>query len=681
LEDHFLMFDFVSSISGWLWLAGALVLALLVLVSAGVIRYIPNNLIAIVEKLWSGKGSVQTGLIALNGEAGYQPDVLRGGYHFFFPWQFRLHKVPLVTIPQGQIGYVFARDGAALPATQTLAANVAAEDFQDTAHFLANGGQKGPQRKILREGTYALNLAQFVILTHDEVHALELESGEQKLFDRMRAVLEERDGFEPVVIKDANDAIGIVTVHDGPALPAGQIIAPTVGDDPKAAAFHNNFQDPEQFLAAGGCRGRQLQVLVEGTYYVNRLFATVERIAKTVIEVGHVGVVVSYTGDDGQDKSGAEYRHGELVERGKRGVWAEPLLPGKYAFNTYAGKVLPVPTTNFILKWDHAATGSHKYDENLAEVSLITKDAFEPSLPLSVVVHIDYRKAPLVVQRFGDIKKLVEQTLDPMVSAYFKNVAQTRTLIQLLQERAEIQQTSGEEMKGKFSQYNLELQEVLIGTPGAGSSGGDQIEKILTQLRQRQIADEQVGTYERQAIAAQKERELREAEARAKQQTGITESELSILIQENQGKANLARSQQEADQTRTLAQAEADRIRLLGEGEAKKVIALAGAEAERVTKVGLAEAEAIAKQVDASGGPRYQLSRQIADRFAEALEKSGVDIVPRIAIGGAAGSGSGNNVMQALLSVLLAEKTGEPVGDVTADRPHGAKPNGSAHAA
>jgi hypothetical protein len=26
-------------------------------------------------------------------------------------------------------------------------------------------------------------------------------------------------------------------------------------------------------------------------------------------------------------------------------VWSEPLLPGKYAFNTYAGEVFPVPTT------------------------------------------------------------------------------------------------------------------------------------------------------------------------------------------------------------------------------------------------------------------------------------------------------------------------------------------------
>jgi uncharacterized membrane protein YqiK len=339
-------------------------------------------------------------------------------------------------------------------------------------------------------------------------------------------------------------------------------------------------------------------------------------------------------------------------------VWSEPLLPGKYAFNTYAGKILIVPTTNFILKWDQSNVGPHKFDENLSEVSLITRDAFEPILPLSVVVHIDYRKAPLVVQRFGDIKKLVEQTLDPMVSAYFKNVAQKRTLIELLQERSEIQEISGVEMRSKFQAYNLELQEVLIGTPRA-AEGNNQIEQILQQLRQRQLADEQVGTYERQAIASQKERELREAEAQAKQQTAITESLLSIQVQENQGKANLARSQQEAAQTRTLAEAEASRIQLLGEGEAKKVIALAGAEAERVTKVGLAQAEAIEKQVGASGGARYQLVRQIAERMAEALEKSGVDIVPRIQVNGggdSAGGANGGPLLQTLMAMLVSER-------------------------
>lgn len=640
-----------------------LLVTLAFLIVSGAIRYIGNNRVAVVEKLWSFRGSIKSGLIALHGEAGFQPDVLRGGVHFFVPFQYRLHVQPLVTIPQGRIGYIFARDGQPLAADQALAHNPAGADFQNTRVFLEGGGQKGPQRRVLREGAYALNLAQFVVVTRDRTFALALDRDEAALLAKMTGIIEERGGFEPVVIKDADDEIGVVTVHDGPGLPSGEIIAPTVGGDPDHPdTFHNAFQDPEKFLAAGGRKGRQLQVLVEGTYYINRLFATVEQIPKTVVDVGQVGVVVSYTGAAGIDTSGEAYRHGELVSVGERGVWGDPLLPGKYAFNSYAGHVTMVPTTNFILKWEANVTGSHKFDENLAEVSLITRDAFEPSLPVSVVVHIDYRKAPLVIQRFGDIKKLVEQTLDPMVSAYFKNIGQTRTLIELLQDRSAIQQQSSEEMKAKFSLYNLELQEVLIGTPRPSAKGDDQIERILTQLRQRQIADEQVGTYERQKIAAQKERELREAEARAKQQTAITESELSIQVQANAGKANLARSEQEADQTRTLARAEADRIRFLGEGEAKKVIVLASAEAERVTKVGLAQAEAIKSQVEASGGARYQLARQVAERFAEALEHSGVDVVPKVQISGAGGE-AGGGVMQALLTLLMSERLDVSLGD------------------
>ncbi|HXJ70171.1 MAG TPA: SPFH domain-containing protein, partial [Verrucomicrobiae bacterium] len=633
------------------------------------IRFIPNNKVGIVEMRISPKGSLDKGVIALHGEAGFQPGLLRGGLHYLLPIQYDVHIVPLVTIPQGKIGYVYARDGQMLPSSQVLGSNSVATDFQDVTEFLQKGGQRGPQRKIVREGMYALNLAQFVVITEERLYYLPLEKGEEEVFQRMAKVLREREGFAPVVIKGTDDNIGIVTVHDGPSLPPGQIIAPTVGEDASIReTYHNSFQDPERFLAAGGLRGRQLQVLVEGTYYINRLFATVEMVPKTVVEVGNVGVVVSYTGEVGADVSGAEYKHGELVLKGTRGVWSEGLLPGKYAFNTYAGKCIMVPTTNFILKWTRGETGSHKYDENLSEVALITKDAFEPSLPLSVVVHIDYRKAPLVIQRFGDIKKLVEQTLDPMVSAYFKNIGQTRTLIQLIQERSDIQQIAGQQMKEKFGQYNLELQEVLIGTPTSGAPGG-QIEQILLQLRSRQIATEQVETYNRQQMAAVKERELREAEARAKQQTNITESELSIVVQANNGKADVARAQQEAVKIQTIAGAEANRITVLGQGEAGKVLALAGADAQRAARVGVAQALAIEEQVRAYGGPRFQLTQMVMNRFSEAIQASGVDVVPRVVVGGGGhdGNGGGNvttgNVMQALLTLLLSEKVS---GDATA---------------
>ena len=602
------------------------------------IRFIPNNRIGIIEKRWSAKGSLKKGFIALNGEAGFQPHVLRGGLHYLFPIQYRVHIEPLVTITQGKVGYVFTRDGVPLPATQTLASNVTANDFQDVAAFLRNGGQRGPQRQILREGTYAINLAQFIVITEERIYYLPLNRGEETIIRNMAQVIAERNGFRPVVIKDSDDLTGIVTVHDGPSLPQGEIIAPVVGDAPgHPDTYHNKFQAPDLFLAAGGLRGRQLQVLVEGTYYLNRLFATVEMIPKTIVEVGNVGVVVSYTGETGEDLSGIEYRHGELVRRGQRGVWSEPLLPGKYAFNTYAGKVITVPTTNIILKWIRSEVGIHRLDENLKEVSLITRDAFEPSLPLSVVIHIDYQKAPLVIQRFGDVKRLVEQTLDPMVSAYFKNVGQTRTLIQLIQERSAIQQISSQEMKEKFTHYNLELEEVLIGTPEA-APGDKLIETILTQLRDRQIAVEQIETYARQELAAVKERELREAQARAEQQRQITQSELNITVQTNQGKAEYQRALQQAAQIRALAEAEA----------------------EKVARVGIGQAIAIEEQVQAYGGPQFQVMQQVMARFAEAIQTSGVDVVPRVLLGGAEGGATGG-LIEGLLAMLLSDKLGVQV--------------------
>lgn len=609
-------------------------------------RVIPSNKIGIVEKWWSPRGSLNEQILALKGEAGYQPEVLRGGIHFRTPLMYKIHKCSLVTIPQGQIAYVFSRDGKPLEPTQTLGRIVPeSNNFQNVRAFLENGGQKGPQRGIIREGTYAFNLAQFIIITEDKIYYLPMGTkAEEMTIIKMAEILKERGGFKPIIIKGADDKVGIVTVHDGPSLNRDDIIAPTVGDDStQYETYHNNFQDPEKFLKAGGYRGRQHQVLVEGTYFINRLFATAELIDKTIIDVGYVGVVVSYIGPKGVDSTGEEYKHGELVENGYRGVWRQPLMPGKYAFNTYSGKIIKVPTTNIILKWISNQSGNHKFDENLKEVSLITKDAFEPSLPLSVVMHIDYRKAPLVIQRFGDIKMLVDQTLDPMVSAYFKNIGQTKTLIQLIQERNEIQDTASREMKAKFEHYNLELEEVLIGTPSS-SENDNKIEFILAQLRERQIAMEKIETYSQQKKAAEKEKELRESESKAAQQKYLTESEINIEIQSNQGKAEFQRSLQEAS----------------------KIKAIAEAEAEREARVGIGKAIAIEEQVRAYGGPQYQVTQDIMNKFTSAVEKAKIDIVPKTVISMGSGEGSGGmaNAFEMLLSLLIGEKLGVKVGEI-----------------
>lgn len=623
------------------------------------LRVINSNEVAVIEKWWSFKGSLKDSIIALNGEAGYSPHLLRGGIHFKSVLMYKIHRYPLITIPQGQIAYVFARDGRPLSPTQTLGRVIPeANNFQDIMGFLKNGGQRGPQRGIIREGTYAINLAQFIVITPTDIKAIfngiKQERGE---LASMQQTLLARNAFSPVIIMgitggESSDMMGIVTVHDGSPLPEGEIIAQSTGEG------HGSFQDPEKFLELGGRRGKQIQVLIDGTYYINRLFATVEFRPKTVVPIGFVGVVVSFFGKEGVDTTGADYHHGELVQDGCKGVLERPLMPGKYAFNSDAGKVVLVPTTNIILKWNKSETGDHKYDENLTEVDIITKDAFEPSLPLSVVMHIDYKQAPWVIQRFGDISMLVNQSLDPLVSAYFKDVAQTKTLIELIQERSEIRERAVLEMREKFQKYNLQLEEVLIGTPKT-THEDIQIENILTQLRDRQIAEEKKITYQKQQSAAESEKLLKEAQAAAEQQTFLTKSKIQIEVERNSGAALASKAEQEANQIVALAQANNTRIRLEGEAEASKE-----------QNIGIAKANAIDAQVKAYGGADYRIIQEVTDKLTDAIKNSKVDIVPKTMVnmgGGSneAGNNGTGNILDALLKFITLDKMGVSIADIS----------------
>lgn len=648
-------------------------------------RYIPNDQVGVVEKLWSTSGSVPEGqMLALNGEAGYQADLLRGGYHFgLWRWQYRVHIVPLVTIPQGQMGYVYARDGEALPPSQTLGRVSVCNNFQDARTFLGGQasdstdtrGQRGRQRAILREGVYAINPALFVVITAYRVHRLRfaLDAREDEMLASWHRHLTEAHAFEAVIIgapaqvssePDAHgsDCIGVVTVHDGPSLPPGEIIAPAVGTDEDGHSTHNNYQDPEAFLRAGGRRGRQYAPLTDGTYFINRWFATVEMVAKTVVPIGHVGVVVSYFGKTGRDISGASFRHGERVAEGERGVWERPLGPGKYPFNTYAGQVILVPTTNFVLHWITGKTEAHRFDESLKSIDLVTRDAYEPLLPLSVVVHIDYERAPSVIQRFGDVKKLITQTLDPMLSAYFRDIAHKKTMLELLHERDKIQAEAKTELLERFREFDIECVDVLIGKPGTEELGG-KIETLLEQLRLRQLSIEQLETYERQRAAVEKLRSLNEAQTQANVQAQLTQAKAQIQIAESQGEADLAKARKHAEQMVVLAEADLAKARrqaeqtvVTAEANSRERILAGRGEGQRVMQVGLSEAAVLLRKISSFGDPRlYALSV-----VAEQLTHSEQPLVPErvFVTGGSSDPNTSHGPLAMLLNLLVAEKSG-----------------------
>lgn len=654
--------------------ARALVVAAMLLPWLCGVRYIPHDRVGIVEKLWSCSGSLKDGrILALNHEAGFQAEILRGGIHAgFLPWQYRIHKEPLVAVGEGQIGYVYARDGRPLPPNQTLGSTVASNSFQDAAAFLVNGGQRGRQRAILREGVYAINQALFVVITEERVFAGPIHSEEDGQFIDWQKELAASGGFHPVVIGLAvrgmahspesdveaqlspGDVLGVVTVHDGPPIASGEIIAP---ETPSVEGLdHNYFQDAEAFLQLGGRRGRQLQVLTDGTFFINRWFATVEMEPKTLIPIGYVGVVVAYYGNKGQDLTGQSFRYGEQVESHQRGVWRQALAPGKYALNPFALKVELVPTINFVLRWVTGQVEAHQYDKDLTSIELITADGYEPVLPLSLVLHIDYEKAPSVVQRFGDVKRLISQTLDPILTAYFRDVAQSSHMLDLLTKREEIQSRATQELGRRFREYDINCVAVMIGRPHSKCSettGDDPIERLFDQLRTRRLAEEQKATFAKQEEAAVQMKLLNEATAAAAKQTELTQTRIDVEVAANRGEAQLAEAKRLAQREVELARGQSQAQELIGRGESSRTL-----------QVGQAEASVALQKVRAFGDPRLYALSLISERFANSAQP----LVPeRLFLVNGNGKGDshvqGFGLLNQFLALLLGEKMGIGMGN------------------
>lgn len=651
--------------------------------------YIPHTMIGVIEKIWSRHGSLREGrIIARQGEAGFQTRLLRGGLHFgLYPWQYKVHKTPLVVIGEGKMGYVYARDGQPLEPDQTLGRNVPCNHFQDADSFLSQGGQRGRQRGVLREGVYALNLTLFVVITEEAVYSGPVRDQHEQ-YRTWQEELKNVEGFSPIVIGSRQthvlqdweerthrgaaseagkakpggvelseaekdyDTIGVVSIQDGPTISSSEIIAPEV----KAAAGqkdHNYFQDPEAFLSLGGKRGKQLQVLTDGTFFINRWFGTVEIRNKTLIPIGYVGTVVSYYGQTGTDTTGDKFRYGEQVDEGQRGVWKRALTAGKYALNPYAVKVELVPTINFVLRWVNNQSESHKYDENLTSIDLITKDGYEPRLPLSLVLHIDYQKAPSVVQRFGDVKRLITQTLDPILTAYFRDVAQEVTMLDLLSRREELQKNATSQLSTRFEAFDINVVSVLIGRPESKElppGKADPIDTLFDQLRMRRLADEQKETFAKQEEAARNQIALNKAKAQAERQTDLTTSAVQIEIAANRGKASLAEAEGDARKSITLAEGSAKAKELEGKGEAS-----------RLAQIGLAEALVTMQTIAAYRDPRLYALQLVSEKFANSRQP----LVPQrlFMAGGNNGDGkesskSGISLMDTLIALILSEKTG-----------------------
>jgi uncharacterized membrane protein YqiK len=570
---------------------------------------IPQDSLGVVNKKYVLVGKNRTlpdgCIIALNGEAGVQADTLAPGIHFgFYPWQYEIRVEKFITIVEGRIGVVESRDGKSLSAGHVLGRRVDCDSFQDARKFLTNGGERGPQITIIPPGTYRINTGMFSVVQ------------------------------EPVLEIEDN-MVGVVTTREGKALTTGDIAG---GEIPG----HSMFQDAQAFIDNGGFKGLQEQVMLAGRYFINPRFATVETKPMTEVPIANAGVVIAFVGATGIDVTGDSFKHGNLVGRGQKGVWAEPLDPGKYPINPYTHRVENVPTANVVLNWATGKTEAHKLDANLSTITVRSSDGFTFNLDVSQIIHIPRNDAPKVIARFGSMANLVTQVLEPTIGNYFRNAAQGSDVIEFLKQRQQRQMDAREQISAALRDYNVGAVDTLIGdiTPP------DALMKTLTD---RKLAEQEKVTYETQRLAEQTRKELQKARAEADTQANVVTAQRKVEIAEFDAQSMVKKAGGDA-QSRTInatADAQAKTINAAADAEVLKTVG--AAEGMKITAVGEAEAQVIQLKTDAVGQGNYAVIE-----VGKALAGSGFKLVPDVVAGGS-GDGSKGGIIDVLMAGILRD--------------------------
>jgi len=309
------------------------------------------------------------------------------------------------------------------------------------------------------------------------------------------------------VLEIPDNMVGVVTTKDGKPLATGEIAG-------KEIEGHNMYQDAEAFIINGGNKGLQEQVILAGRYFINPRFATVETNPMTQVPIANVGVVIAYVGAEGKDLTGDTFKHGNLVSRGQKGVWIDPLDPGKYPINPFTHKVEIVPTANIVLNWATGKTEAHHLDEKLSTITVRSSDGFTFNLDVSQIIHVPRNDAPKVIARFGTMANLVTQVLEPTIGNYFRNAAQTSDVIEFLKKRSERQAEAKASIGAALTEYNVNAIDTLIGdiTPP---------EALMKTLTDRKIAEQEQVTYKTQQLAEETRKDLQQATAMADTQARV----------------------------------------------------------------------------------------------------------------------------------------------------------------
>jgi uncharacterized membrane protein YqiK len=711
---------------------GVIVIIALVLLWYIVTRFLVNigaKEVGIKERRYFGRRMAQGRVVATDGEVGLQADILKPGLHFvMYPVERVVQKVPLVEIGADELGLIEAIDGEPMPMGSIFApdrAQNAHNNFQDPIAFIKQGGVKGIQLRTLPPGKWAIHpylfrvsIAQTTVIPPGKVGVITAADGapldpgrlhgkaiaDHKNFQDAEAFIynggqkgpqveivtpgtyrihtesvSAEDGgtmaglfnvrlFDATVI--AENQIGLVEALDGAPLdPKDYVATPVAG--------HDNFQDSNAFITAGGQRGPQKDILLPGTYYINPLLFKVILESAKEVKPGEVAVIVSNTGKDPSeeirqamarkirerleqeeaqqmqlaaqkldrvdgDKASLEDIKSELlsgdpadkrldsgaheayvVPEGYRGIQESVVGPGRYYVNTLAVSPIVIPTTNQTVEWT-----SGEVANTFDPFEVISKDGFTMQLEVRVVFRVKPEDAPFMVAKIGDVTRLIQNVMHPLIDSIFRNQASESSAMAYLQNRHEEQERAEARVRMHLLKYHVDVVNVLICHIHLP-------EELMKTQTEKILAEQKQNMFNAQREAEVKRIELEKTSSQADNQRSLMEATVGVDIA---GKRSEQRKKE-------------------AEGEAYYISETGKAEAEKMRLIGEAQGVAYNEQVKALGGNNIAIIETL-----KVIGEKGVRITPDILASGGSGNGDGGGIGTLLLLNLFKEqlKKGEP---------------------
>lgn len=597
--------------------------------------------------------------IKQGGVKGIQMRTLPPGKWAIHPYLFNVSIAKTTTIPPGKVGVITSADGDPLDQGRLHGKAVEGhKNFQDAEAYIANGGQKGPQVEILTPGTYRI---------HTESTAMDSNEVRPGLFT-IRL-------FDATLI--AENQIGLVEALDGsPLNPKDYVATPVEG--------HDNFQDSNTFITAGGQRGPQKDLLLPGTYYINPLVFKVILENAGEVKPGEVAVIVSNVGKDPTDdirqamankiREKLEREEAEQIERaasqldrvdadkdfadikaeltsdgdpadrrldsgaheayvvpaGFRGIQETVVGPGKYYVNTLAVSPIIIPTTNMTVEWT-----SENVSQSFDPFAVISKDGFTMQLEVRVVFRVKPEDAPFMVAKIGSTDKLIQNVMHPLIDSIFRNQASESSAMAYLQNRHEEQERAEARVRMHLLKYHVDVVNVLICHIHLP-------EELMKTQTEKILAEQRQNMYNAQREAEVKRIELEKTSSQADNQRSLMEATVGVDIA---GKRSEQRKKE-------------------AEGEAYFIAETGKAEAEKMRLIGEAQGVAYREQVNALGPQGVALVETL-----KVIGEKNVRITPDIMASGGGANGGEGGIGTLLLLNLFRDQMGKPNGSGNGEKP------------